>query len=137
MRFNASVFIVAALAVNTPFLANAETLTSDGVVYSTGFEPAVYQSDEAPAFQGYGEVALIQETESVYASDGGLYQVIHETPVAYEDTSGLSYEATEAQMASDFAAQTVMTETIDGIVYETILSGETSVIEEMPILQTY
>ena len=73
----------------------------------------------------------------IYAPEGQVYQFIEETPIAYEDASGASYEAAEAQMMSDQSGNTIMTETIDGIVYETVLSSDVSTINDVQIIQTY
>lgn len=137
MRKNASVFVTGLIAASIPFGAQAETISADGTAYSYAAEP-VYSDAYAPTpSYGYGETAFIQENAVIYAPEGDVYQVIGGAPIAYEDASGASYEAAEAQMMSDQSGNTIMTETIDGIVYETVLSSDVSTINDVQIIQTY
>jgi len=141
MRKNASVVITTFVAMTLPLAAHAETVNSNGITYSTGYDSALYQPLAAPADQGYGYQPIVEEFGTAYVTDGEVFQAFDETSMSYQESFNTPYEASVAYEAAeapaDYGQQALMTETIDGIVYETIVGSAIPTVEDVQVIQTY
>jgi len=142
MRKNAFVLVTAISAASVATSANAEMLSSNGVTYTYGSESLLadpYSSTNYGAIENVylDEVAVAAPSEYV------AYQTIDEQYTVVEDPYATPYEAVESSPSEapiynpETSQHSVMSEVIDGIVYETIVSTETPVLESGQIIQTY
>lgn len=137
MRISAFVLIAATFAAGTSLGAKAESFVTDGVTYSYGADSALTNSSIAPQSYSYGSdgvTTMLNQPEIVYAPQDTGYEIVEQSPIVYETAYDASYET---PMDSDASLDIIMTETIDGIVYETVVDGQTAVGDQPQVNQTY
>ncbi len=134
MRKIASVFSAAFFVANVPFGLSAETTYTNNGIYDNSAQSQFYNEYVPSPAYGYVDSVGIEETANVYALQETAYQAYEETPVAYEAGFGSSYET---GLPTDQSGNTIISETIDGIVYETIISGDLVAPVGVEVFQTY
>lgn len=123
-------FVTAAMLL--PNTATAESFPVVGGDYTTEAASVEYIMVE-PVF--------IDETAATYTDDGSSYPVTQDVTVVNEDSYILQYEAFEPTYVEPGAeasyGATTMTETIDGVVYETVIVEDVPFNESGSVSQTY
>ncbi len=142
MRKNAFVLIAAIFVASVTTSVNAEILSSDGVTYSYGSE-----SLQANPYSStnYGAVEYVYQDETALASPVEYieYQTYGEQFSVAEEPYVTSYETLATDLSdptvfnTEYGQNGIVSEVIDGIVYETVVSTETPVFESGQIFQTY
>jgi len=130
MSLKASVFTTALIAANVPFMAIAGSFGIADGAYQVGYDSALYQPYDEPNFQGYGDTASFGQAHDFYAPTDYVFELTDDVPPAYQETY-------EAVADTDHAETFFMTETIDGIVYETVSETTPLIVNEAHYTPTY
>ena len=128
MRKNAITLTAALFAVSVPFAALAENMTIDGITY-------YQESTSAPVYDAYTAPTAADYSEVLYFPGTDTDQAVEEMPLVIEYMQGEALETDSYRMieaASTYAGdeqpemmgQSIMTEVIDGIVYETVMESD-------------
>ena len=131
MRIDAIV-LTTAFAFTAPLAAMADTLFENENDYHVGYDSALSQFYVTPTLYGDGVAADYQPVEVAYPFNDDGY-VANETPVAYQVGPNLGYAAG----TENLYGQTIITEVIDGIVYETLVSGPSPELQSPQNYQSF
>jgi len=146
MRTSATTLTTAIFAVSLPLAAMADTTVINGVMYSDNAETVfVDNSYAAPASDNYSEILYVPDIEAYQATEETLAVVEYSQGETFSTDANETTEETSAfaeYLQSDALvvhaeSQSVITEIIDGIVYETVMEGDLVSSDETPIIYTY
>ena len=142
MRKNAFVLVTAIVAASVATSVNAEMLSSDGVTYTYGSE-SLLADPYSTVDYGTVETVYMDETAMASPSEYVAYQAYDEQYSVVEEPYVLPYGTVEVDPSAttvfnaEYGQNAVVSEVIDGVVYETIVSTETPLLESGQIIQTY
>lgn len=142
MRKSAFVFVTAICAASVATSVHAEMLSSDAVTYTYGSE-SLLADPYSTVDYGTVETVYVDETAMASPSEYVAYQAYDEQYSVVEEPYVLPYETFEVDPSAatvfnaEYGQNAVVSEVIDGVVYETIVSTETPLLESGQIIQTY
>lgn len=141
MRKSAITLTAAIFTVSIPAAALAENMTIDGITY-------YQESTTAPVYDAYTAPAIGDYSETLYFPGSDTEQAVEEMPMVIEYMESEAVEPESYTMIEETptyagyeqpetAGQSIMTEVIDGIVYETVMEGDIQLSEDVMTVTTY
>lgn len=154
MRASAlSVIAVLAMAALPAAASSTETVIQDGmtIVYDTytlDSDGTTYAPDmvETSGTMQADEIVYVTEGDAVgytHSGDGQSTEIEYTTetvpdaPMIYDEPATVVYETAGYGTDPDQHGQSMMTEVIDGIIYETVFDAHSSVVDPVGTVTTY